>query len=146
MKNTQNQKISQIKNETLVVGIDVAKETHYARAFDYRGIELARLLKFSNTAEGFKLLDQWMQDICKQKGKTEIVAGFEPTGHYWFVLGDHLKRQGHKLAIVNPFHVNVRKNIQGIFPETDLINKKIKSASTKKELLDQIKAFIKKAR
>jgi hypothetical protein len=42
--------------------------------------------------------------------------------------------------------VNVRKNIQGIFPETDLINKKIKSASTKKELLDQIKAFIKKAR
>jgi transposase len=36
MKNTQNQKISQIKNETLVVGIDVAKETHYARAFDYR--------------------------------------------------------------------------------------------------------------
>jgi transposase len=79
MKNTQNQKISQIKNETLVVGIDVAKETHYARAFDYRGIELAKLLKFSNTAEGFKLLDQWMQDICKQKGKTEIVAGFEPT-------------------------------------------------------------------
>jgi hypothetical protein len=94
------------QNETLVVGIDVAKETHYARAFDYRGIELAKLLKFSNTAEGFKLLDQWMQDICKQKGKTEIVAGFEPTGHYWFVLGDHLKHQGHKLAIVNPFHVN----------------------------------------
>jgi transposase len=56
MKNTQNQKISQIKNDTLVVGIDVAKETHYARAFDYRGIELARLLKFSNTVEGFKLL------------------------------------------------------------------------------------------
>ena len=71
MKNTQNQKISQIKNETLVVGIDVAKETHYARAFDYRGIELARLLKFSNTAEGFKLLDQWMQDICKRKARRD---------------------------------------------------------------------------
>jgi len=58
MKNTQNQKISQIKNETLVVGIDVAKETHYARAFDYRGIELAKLLKFSNTAEGFNVDSQ----------------------------------------------------------------------------------------
>ncbi len=116
MKNTQNQKISQIKNETLVVGIDVAKETHYARAFDYRGIELAKLLKFSNTAEGFKLLDQWMQDICKQKGKTEIVAGFEPTGHYWFVLGDHLKHQGHKLAIVNPFHVNRTKELDDNSP------------------------------
>jgi transposase len=34
----------------LVVGIDVAKETHYARAFDNRGIELSKLLRFSNTA------------------------------------------------------------------------------------------------
>jgi transposase len=42
MKSTQNEKISQIKFETLVVGIDIGKETHYARAFDYRGIELAR--------------------------------------------------------------------------------------------------------
>jgi transposase len=39
MKSTQNEKISQIKFETLVVGIDIGKETHYARAFDYRGIE-----------------------------------------------------------------------------------------------------------
>ncbi len=37
MKNTQNEKISQIKDSTLVIGIDVAKETHYARAFDFRG-------------------------------------------------------------------------------------------------------------
>ncbi len=44
MKSTQNEKISQIKSWSLVVGIDVAKETHYARAFDFRGIELAKLL------------------------------------------------------------------------------------------------------
>jgi hypothetical protein len=78
MKSTQNEKISQIKFETLVVGIDIGKETHYARAFDYRGIELARLLKFSNTDQGFQLFDQWMRDICKQQEKTEIIAGFEP--------------------------------------------------------------------
>ncbi|HCF71993.1 MAG TPA: IS110 family transposase, partial [Syntrophomonas sp.] len=56
MKNTQNEKISQINISTLVVGIDVAKETHYARAFDYRGMELSKLLKFSNTAEGYEKL------------------------------------------------------------------------------------------
>lgn len=44
MKCTQNEKILQIKNETLVVGIDIGKEMHYARAFDYRGIELSKLL------------------------------------------------------------------------------------------------------
>jgi len=116
MKRTQNEKISQIKNETLVVGIDIGKETHYARAFDYRGLELAKLLKFSNTAEGYKLLDRWMQDTSKQHAKTEIIAGFEPTGHYWFTLGDHLNRQGHKLAIVNPFHVKRTKELDDNSP------------------------------
>ena len=116
MKGTQNEKISQIKFETLVVGIDVGKETHYARAFDYRGIELARLLRFSNTDQGFERFDQWMRDICKQQEKTEVIAGFEPTGHYWFTLGDHLKRQGHKLAIVNPFHVKRTKELDDNSP------------------------------
>lgn len=116
MNRTQNEKISQIKISTLVVGIDIGKETHYARAFDYRGIELAKLLIFSNTAEGFERLDRWMQDTCKQQGKTEVIAGFEPTGHYWFTLGDHLKHQGHKLAIVNPFHVKRTKELDDNSP------------------------------
>lgn len=116
MKSTQNEKISQIKFETLVVGIDIGKETHYARAFDYRGIELARLLKFSNTDQGFERLEQWMRDICKQQEKTGIIVGFEPTGHYWFTLGDHLKRQGYKLAIVNPFHVKRTKELDDNSP------------------------------
>jgi len=116
MKRTQNEKISQIKIETLVVGIDIGKETHYARAFDYRGIELAKLLKFSNTAEGFELLGRWMQSTCKQHTKTEVIAGFEPTGHYWLTLGDHLNRQGHKLAIVNPFHVKRTKELDDNSP------------------------------
>lgn len=76
LKNTQNEKIS---ISTLVVGINVAKETHYARAFDFRGIELSKLLKFSNTAEGFQRLEEWMQNICRQHKKTDIIVGFEPT-------------------------------------------------------------------
>lgn len=36
MKRTQNEKLLQIKFETLIVGIDVGKEIHYARAFDFR--------------------------------------------------------------------------------------------------------------
>jgi len=116
MKNTQNEKISQIKINTLVVGIDIGKETHYARAFDYRGIELSKLLKFNNNAEGFKHLEQWMQDICKQQDKEQVIVGFEPTGHYWFSLGDHLKKKGHKLAIVNPFHVKRTKELDDNSP------------------------------
>jgi transposase len=116
MKSTQNEKISQIKISTLVVGIDVAKEIHYARAVDFRGIELSKLLRFSNTAEGFARLEQWMQDISRQQEKTDIIVGFEPTGHYWFTLGDFLKTQGHRLAIVNPMHVKRTKELDDNSP------------------------------
>jgi transposase len=77
---------------------------------------VARLLKFSNTDQGYQRFDQWMRDICKQQEKTEIIAGFEPTGHYWFTLGDHLKRKGHRLAIVNPFHVKRTKELDDNSP------------------------------
>lgn len=53
MKFTQNERILQIKNETLVIGIDIGNKTHYALAFDQRGIELSKLLRFSNTPQGY---------------------------------------------------------------------------------------------
>jgi transposase len=116
MKRTQNEKILQIKNETLVVGIDIGKDMHYARAFDYRGIELAKLLRFSNTALGYEALDNWMKNIMQQNEKTEAIVGFEPTGHYWFTLGDHLQRKGHRLGIVNPFHVKCTRELDDNSP------------------------------
>jgi len=63
MKRTQNEKILQIKNDTLVVGVDIAKKWHYARTFDNRGIELGKLLRFENSAQGFVLFDAWVQEI-----------------------------------------------------------------------------------
>jgi transposase len=116
MKLTQNEKILQINNETVVIGIDIGKETHYARAFDNRGIELAKLLRFSNTGTGYEALETWMQDIRQKQKKTETIVGFEPTGHYWFTLGDHLQRKGHKLGIVNPFHVKCTRELDDNSP------------------------------
>ncbi|MCX7748155.1 MAG: IS110 family transposase [Clostridia bacterium] len=111
MKRTQNEKILQINFETLVVGIDIGKDTHYARAFDCRGIELSKLLRFSNTNQGYEALENWIQGIMKENGKAEAIVGFEPTGHYWFTLGDHLLRKRHRLGIVNPFHVKCTREL-----------------------------------
>ncbi len=49
---------------------------------------------------------------------TEAIVGFEPTGgHYWFNLGgDHLIACGHKLAIVNPFHVKCARELDDNSP------------------------------
>ena len=116
MKRTQNEKILQIKNETLVVGIDIGKNNHYARAFDNRGLELAKLLRFSNTKQGYEALNDWMRKIMWENSKTETTVGFEPTGHYWFTLGDHLQKEGHRLGIVNPFHVKCTKELDDNSP------------------------------
>lgn len=40
MNYTQNEKINQVTNNTMVVGVDIGSQTHYARAFDNRGREL----------------------------------------------------------------------------------------------------------
>ena len=50
MNYTQNEKIEQITETTLVVGVDIGSRIHYARAFDWRGRELSKVLKFALTA------------------------------------------------------------------------------------------------
>ena len=78
----QNERINQVKVETLVVGIDIGSNTHYARAFDWRGIELGNVFSFSNTREGFDAFKGWMQRLKDKKGKQDIIVGIEPTGRY----------------------------------------------------------------
>ena len=60
MNYTQNEKIMSITERTLVVGVDIAKTIHYARAFDYRGIELAKVFKFENSKEGLESFKEWI--------------------------------------------------------------------------------------
>lgn len=111
MNYTQNEKIMSINERTLVIGIDIAKAVQYARAFDYRGIELGKVKSFENTAEGFKIFEDWIKSLANQKQKNNIVVGLEPTGHYWFNLGHFLKELGVKLVLVNPYHVKRIKEL-----------------------------------
>ena len=63
MNCNQNEKISQVKVSTLVVGLDIGSTTHYARAFNWRGVELGKVFKFSNSREGFESFMDWMRRI-----------------------------------------------------------------------------------
>ena len=68
--NTQNAKIEAITKKTLVLGIDVGSEMHYARAFDYRGIEYSKKpFKFSNTEAGFVTFKEWILDLKERHEK-----------------------------------------------------------------------------
>lgn len=112
MNSTQNRKIEQVKNTTLVVGIDVGSEYHYARAFDNRGYEFSKKpFKFSNSEHGFAELMAWMLEIKEKQGMEDILPGMEPTGHYWFCLGVFLMDNGIKPVLVNPHHVKKSKEL-----------------------------------
>lgn len=110
--NTQNKKIEAINEKTLVIGIDVGSETHYARAFDYRGIEYSKkAFKFGNNETGFEMFKAWILDIKEKHDKDKVVPGMEPTGHYWFNLGKFLQDNGMKPVLVNPHHVKKSKEL-----------------------------------
>ena len=110
--NTQNEKIKSITEKTLIVGIDVGSETHFARAFDWRNFEYTRKpLEFSNTEAGFRTFKTWMEEIAEKHGKTAVIPGMEPTGHYWFALGKFLQDNGMKPVHVNPHHVKKSKEL-----------------------------------
>ena len=62
--NTQNAKIEAITEKTLVLGIDVGSETHYARAFNCREIKYSKKpFKLNNVQVGFKTFKEWNLDL-----------------------------------------------------------------------------------
>ena len=109
---TQNKKIEAITEKTLVVGIDIGSETHFARAFDWRGIEYSKKpFAFSNNEAGFVTFNAWVTDIMEKHDKDTVIPGMEPTGHYWFNLGAYLQDKGMKPVHVNPHHVKKSKEL-----------------------------------
>ena len=117
MNYTQNEKLAQVSESTLVVGIDIGSETHYARAFDWCGVEYSKKpIKFANTAEGFRDFEVWIFNIKESHGKTEVITGLEPTGHYWFNLGKYLQEIGINVVTVNPHHVKKSKELDDNSP------------------------------
>lgn len=110
--NTQNAKIASITEKTLIVGIDIGSETHFARAFDWRNYEYTKKpFEFSNNKEGFQAFKSWMEELSAKHGKTAVIPGMEPTGHYWFALGKFLQDNGMRPVHVNPHHVKKSKEL-----------------------------------
>lgn len=111
MNYKQNERIMQISEKTLVVGVDIAKDTHYARAFDYRGIELGKIFSFASNEEGMKSFSSWVKKVMERNKKDSAIVGMEPTGHYWFTFAQYIKDNSMKTVLVNPFHVKRSKEL-----------------------------------
>ncbi len=117
MNSTQNKKIEQVKETTMLVGIDVGSEKHYFRAFNWRGIELTRKpVAFSNSIEGFNSFYNTIIELMWKGELEEVLVGIEPTGHYWFDLGQFMGEKNIKFVMVNPHHVHKTKELDDNSP------------------------------
>lgn len=117
MNCTQNKKLMQITSETMVIGVDIGSEIHYARAFDFRGFEFSnKAFRFENNREGFNAFDNWATELMKKNNKTKAFVGMEPTGHYWYGFGCHLQNMRVEFGMVNPYHVKRSKELDDNTP------------------------------
>ena len=56
MQNILQERLGRITATTIIIGIDVAKELHWARITDWRGRDLMKPFKFRNNSDGFEIL------------------------------------------------------------------------------------------
>ncbi len=116
MNYNQNNKIAQITSQTLIIGVDIAKFKHVARAQDFRGLEFGKPLYFENARDSFDRFVEWIKEIRDQQNMDKVIIGVEPTGHYWLNLAHYLKKTDLKLVVVNPAHVKKTKELDDNSP------------------------------
>jgi len=111
MHSNRNHRINQITETTLVIGVDIAKHTHYACAVDDRGRELSKSFKVPQSRQGFETFYAMLVNLMKRHNKMNVYVGFEPTGHYWMNFASYLNDRGIPYVLVNPLHVNRSKEL-----------------------------------
>lgn len=97
-----NQRVERITTSHLVIGIDIAKHTHVARAVNFRGIEQGKGFSFQNDRSGFSKLLEWMRGLKQKYSLQHEIVRLESTGHYWLGIADWLTVQGLTVVLVNP--------------------------------------------
>jgi transposase len=111
-----NEKLNQVTENTLVVGMDIAKTVHYACFVDERGRVIEKAFAVHQSRKGFEAFYQKIRQAMKETKKTEVIIGIEPTGHYWMNLAYFLDQYGVPLVMVNPLHVKRSKELDDNLP------------------------------
>jgi transposase len=77
-------------NKYLIVGIDVAKNKHYAFFGTATGKTILKRLIFENSIKGFEKLLTHEESLKVQHGLEKVIFGLEATGNYHKPLGEYL--------------------------------------------------------
>ena len=110
MTKSQNLKFDAIENTDAIVGIDIAKNVHWAGIILPNGKEIKKSFSFHNNRKGFESLVETVKNVLTMLNFKKAIIGMEPTGHYWKSCARYLKKiEWIKVVTVNPFHVKNAK-------------------------------------
>jgi transposase len=93
---------------TLVVGIDIGKDTHHAFLATPAGRTIHRRLIFENSIYGFDRLLFLIKQKMSEKQLSEVVIGVEPTSVYHKPLSEYLISPGYDVVYVT--NTAIKKN------------------------------------
>lgn len=110
MTKSQNLKFDAIENTDAIVGIDIAKNVHWAGIILPNGKEIKKSFSFNNNKKGFQSLVETVKNVLTMLNFKKAIIGMEPTGHYWKSCARYLKKiDWIKVVTVNPYHVKNSK-------------------------------------
>lgn len=146
----------------IYVGIDIAKQNHFAAAMTADGEVLIQPFGFTNDSKGFSLLVSKLKDFEQEN----LLIGLESTSHYGENLIFYLYNIGYHIAVINPIQTatlrksNIRKtktdkvdtiliiksmilNNHRIFSQADIDSIRLKSFCRFREKAKKSKAKLK---
>ena len=115
MRKVDTGKVKVVKDDTLIVAIDVGMEMNrgYCKTPDGRS---TKPFKFDNTMEGLDTLWGMVMASKNRFTCTEVIVGYESTGPYGEPLVHYLIKKPVKLVQVNPMHTKRVKELNDNSP------------------------------
>ncbi len=112
MTKSQNLKFNAIENTDAIVGIDIAKNVHWAGIILPNGKEIKKSFSFHNNKKGFESLVEIVKNVLTMLNFKKVIIGMEPTGHYWKSLARYLQKiDWIHVVTVNPKKVKDAKEL-----------------------------------
>jgi len=110
----------------LIVGIDIAKNKHYAFFGTATGKTLLKKFIFENTIDGFERLLIQEDALKVQHCLKKVIYGLEPTANYHKPLGEHLIRCARNVVLVSGVAVKRnRESMDGRWDKNDSLDSSV---------------------
>ena len=118
MTKSQDLKFNAIENTDAIVGIDIAKNVHWAGIILPNGKEMKKSFSFHNNKKGFESLVEIVKNVLTMLNLKKVIIGMEPTGHYWKSCARYLQKEDWiKVVTVNPKKVKDARFFEPYLPE-----------------------------